>query len=72
LLRDRKPKLFKDPLRQIDEAPAHDAKDSGDGAIRHYPPKRLALAVVENASSARALPFKRPSKPLALKRMNYL
>jgi hypothetical protein len=55
LFGDRNSKLFKDPLRQIDEAPAHDAMDSRDGAILHDPPQRLALAVVENASSARRL-----------------
>ena len=52
-LGDRDAELFEDPLRQIDEAPAHDAMDGWDRAVLHDLPRRPALMGVENARSAR-------------------
>ena len=54
-LGDRDPELFPSPPRQIDEAPAHDTMDGWDWASLHDLPQCLALAIVENTSSARRL-----------------
>jgi len=52
-LGDRDPELFEEPLRQIDQPPAHDAMQGGNRPIFHDLPQGLALALVENAGSAR-------------------
>src|ERR1700738_3212708 len=54
-LRDRDPELFEEPPREIDQPPAHDAMDGGEGAVLPHLPQHLALAVVENAGGARRL-----------------
>ena len=64
LLCDRDPELVKDPLRQIDETPAHDAMDGWDRALLHDLSQRLALAVVENAGSARRFAVQETIRPL--------
>jgi hypothetical protein len=67
LLGDRDPKLFEDPLRQIDEAPTHDAMDGWDRPILHGLPQRLALAIVENAGGARCLAVQKTIRTVGVK-----
>src|SRR5580704_1982191 len=55
LLGDLEAKLLEQPPREIDQPPANDAMDGGEGAVLHDPPQHLALSVVANASSARRL-----------------
>src|ERR1700726_2912015 len=52
-LGDRDPELLEEPLRQIDQPPAHDAMQGGNRPIFHDLPQGLALALVEDARSAR-------------------
>ncbi len=52
-LGDRNPELFEEPLRQIDQPPADDAMQGGNRPIFHDLPQGLALALAEDAGSAR-------------------
>src|ERR1700726_3751780 len=52
-LGDRDPELLEEPLRQIDQPPAHAARQGGNRPIFHDLPQGLALALVEDARSAR-------------------
>ena len=52
-LGDRDPELFEEPLRQIDQPPTHDAMQGRNRPIFHDLPQGLALALVEDAGSAR-------------------
>ena len=45
--------LFEEPLRQIDQPPADDAMQGGNWPIFHDLPQGLALALAEDAGSAR-------------------
>ena len=67
-LGDRNPELFEEPLRQIDQPPADDAMQGGNRPIFHNLPQGLALALAEDAGSARRFASPRSSGPLALKR----
>jgi hypothetical protein len=55
LLGDLEAKLLEQPPREIDQPPANDAMDGGEGAVLPHLPQHLALAVVENAGGARRL-----------------
>ena len=52
-LGDRNPELFEEPLRQIDQPPADDTMQGGNWPIFHDLPQGLALALAEDAGSAR-------------------
>jgi len=55
LLGDGDAKLFKYPLRQIDQPPAHHAGDCRNPATLDHPGERLALAIIELRRMARRL-----------------
>lgn len=53
LLGDADAELLEDPLRQIDQSPAHHAVDSRDRATLDHAGNRLALDVIEFGRLAR-------------------
>ncbi len=52
LLGDGDTELFKDPLREIDQPPAHHAVNRRDRATLDHSGDRLALAIIELAGLA--------------------
>ena len=63
-------KLLEQPPREIDQPPANDAMDGGEGAVLHHLPQHLALAVVENAGGARRLAVQETIRALGVETDN--
>ncbi len=70
LLGDLEAKLLEQPPREIDQPPANDAMDGGEGAVLHHLPQHLALAVVENAGGARRLAVQETIRALGVETDN--
>ena len=70
LLGDRDPELFEQPLRQINQPPAHDAMDGWDRAVLDNLPQCLTLMVVEQALSAGRLAVHKATWTLGVKPKN--
>ena len=68
LLGDGDPKFLENPLRQIDQPPAHHAMDRSDRAIVDHAGDGLALGVMSSDGWPGDLPSSSPSRPRALNR----
>ena len=66
LFADRNAELGIDPLRQIDETPAHHPVHCRIGADLDDPPERLALRGVEQRSVAWRLAVEKPRGPVCV------
>ena len=60
LLGDRDAELLEDPLRQIDQPPAHHAMDRRDRAALDHPRDRQALSIIELGGLARRFAVPQP------------
>jgi hypothetical protein len=68
LLGDRDAEFLEDPLRQIDQPPAHHAVHRWDRTTLDHAGDGLALGIIELGWVTGDLPSTRPSGPRALKR----
>ena len=68
LLAERDCKLVEDPLRQIDQSPAHHAVRRWDWPILDNPRQGLALIGIEQRHLARCLAVDQPVRPPGIER----